>query len=185
MIKRRVFRKICFLLTAVSCAVFLLAACSGQTEETGAELAEEEARNGPEEGEYTFQDVEGNEYEAPLLSDVPKCTYDLSKIKTDEETGVKSFHDEENGVTARFGIDVSEFQGEEIDWNQVIFKGLTIQGIYGRKMYETWYKMAAMVQSGLDLTPLITHRFHYTEFEKGFEAMNSGKSGKVILSWED
>ena len=73
----------------------------------------------------------------------------------------------------------------KIDWNQVIFKGLTIQGIYGRKMYETWYKMAAMVQSGLDLTPLITHRFHYTEFEKGFEAMNSGKSGKVILSWED
>ena len=52
-------------------------------------------------------------------------------------------------------------------------------------MYETWYKMAAMVQSGLDLTPLITHRFHYTEFEKGFEAMKSGKSGKVILSWED
>ena len=73
----------------------------------------------------------------------------------------------------------------KIDWNQVIFKGLTIQGIYGRKMYETWYKMAAMVQSGLDLTPLITHRFHYTEFEKGFEAMNTGKSGKVILSWED
>ncbi len=72
-----------------------------------------------------------------------------------------------------------------IDWNQVIFKGLTLQGIYGRKMYETWYKMAAMVESGLDLTPIITHRFHYTDFEKGFAAMNTGKSGKVILSWEE
>jgi threonine 3-dehydrogenase len=73
----------------------------------------------------------------------------------------------------------------QIDWNQVIFKGLTLQGIYGRKMYETWYKMAAMVESGLDLTPIITHRFHYTDFEKGFAAMNTGKSGKVILSWEE
>jgi threonine 3-dehydrogenase len=70
-----------------------------------------------------------------------------------------------------------------IDWNQVIFKGLTIQGIYGRKMYETWYKMMTMVEGGLDLTPIITHRLHYTEFEKGFEAMNSGKAGKVVLDW--
>lgn len=70
-----------------------------------------------------------------------------------------------------------------IDWNQVIFKGLTIQGIYGRKMFETWYKMTAMIEGGLDLTPMITHRYHYTEFEKGFEAMNSGKSGKVVLDW--
>lgn len=72
--------------------------------------------------------------------------------------------------------------GTVIDWNGVIFKGLTLQGIYGRKM-DTWYKMAAMIQSGLDLTPVITHRFHYTEFDKGFEAMNSGKSGKVVLDW--
>ena len=109
MIKNRGFHRIGLLLAAVPCAVFLLAACSGQAEETGAELAEEEARNGPEDGEYIFQDAEGNEYEAPLLPDVPKCTYDLTKIRTDEETGRKSFHDEENGVTARFGIDVSEF----------------------------------------------------------------------------
>ena len=74
--------------------------------------------------------------------------------------------------------------GTVIDWNDVIFKGLNIQGIYGRKMFETWYKMIAMIQAGLDLTPIITHRYHYTEFEKGFEAMNSGHSGKVILSWE-
>ena len=74
--------------------------------------------------------------------------------------------------------------GTVIDWNDVIFKGLNIQGIYGRKMFETWYKMIAMIQAGLDLTPVITHRYHYTEFEKGFEAMNSGHSGKVILSWE-
>ncbi|MBQ3924655.1 MAG: L-threonine 3-dehydrogenase, partial [Firmicutes bacterium] len=66
----------------------------------------------------------------------------------------------------------------------VIFKGLTLQGIYGRKMYETWYKMMSMVEAGFDLHPVITHRFNYTDFEKGFEAMNSGQSGKVILSWE-
>ncbi len=73
--------------------------------------------------------------------------------------------------------------GTVIDWNDVIFKGLTLQGIYGRKMYETWYKLMAMIEAGLDLSPIITHRFHYTEFEKGFAAMNSGESGKVILDW--
>lgn len=73
--------------------------------------------------------------------------------------------------------------GTVIDWNDVIFKGLTLQGIYGRKMYETWYKLMAMLEAGLDLSPIITHRFHYTDFEKGFEAMNSGQSGKVILDW--
>ncbi len=73
----------------------------------------------------------------------------------------------------------------EIDWNTVVFNGLTIKGIYGREMYETWYKMTSMIQSGLDITPVITHRFHYTEFEKGFEVMRSGNSGKVILKWTD
>ena len=73
--------------------------------------------------------------------------------------------------------------GTVIDWNDVIFKWLTLQGIYGRKMYETWYKLMAMIEAGLDLSPIITHRFHYTEYEKGFEAMNSGHSGKVILDW--
>ena len=71
-----------------------------------------------------------------------------------------------------------------IDWNKVVFNMLTIKGIYGREMYETWYKMTVMVQSGLDISPIITHRFHYTEFAKGFEVMQSGMSGKVILDWQ-
>jgi len=70
-----------------------------------------------------------------------------------------------------------------IDWNQVVFNMLTIKGIYGREMYETWYKMTVMLESGLDIRPVITHRLHYTEFEKGFEAMLSGQSGKVVLNW--
>ena len=70
-----------------------------------------------------------------------------------------------------------------IDWNKVIFKGLFIKGIYGREMFETWYKMAALIQSGLDLTPIITHRFGIDEFQQGFDAMRSGQSGKVILNW--
>ena len=71
-----------------------------------------------------------------------------------------------------------------IDWNQVIFKGLFIKGIYGREMFETWYKMAALIQSGLDLSPIITHRFGIDDFQKGFDAMRSGQSGKVVLSWD-
>jgi threonine 3-dehydrogenase len=70
-----------------------------------------------------------------------------------------------------------------IDWNLVVFNMLTIKGIYGREMYETWYKMTVMVQSGLDIRPIITHRLHYTEFQKGFDVMMSGQSGKVILDW--
>ena len=69
-----------------------------------------------------------------------------------------------------------------VDMNDIIGKGLTLQGIYGRKM-DNWHKMSYMVQGGLDLTPVITHRFHYTDFEQGFEAMHSGKSGKVVLNW--
>ncbi|MFB3893183.1 MAG: L-threonine 3-dehydrogenase [Phycisphaerae bacterium] len=73
----------------------------------------------------------------------------------------------------------------EIDWNTVVFNGLTLKGIYGREMYETWYKMTVMIQSGLDITPIITHRFHYTEFVKAFEVMRSGQSGKVVLDWQE
>ena len=72
-----------------------------------------------------------------------------------------------------------------IDWNIVVFNMLTIKGIYGREMYETWYKMTVMIQSGLDIAPVITHRFHYTQFQEGFAAMKSGDSGKVILNWKD
>lgn len=71
----------------------------------------------------------------------------------------------------------------EIDWNLVVFNGLTIKGIYGREMYETWYKMTKMIEGGLDITPVITHRFHYTEFEEAFAVMRSGQSGKVVLTW--
>jgi len=72
-----------------------------------------------------------------------------------------------------------------IDWNTVIFNMLTIKGIYGREMYETWYKMTMLIQGGLDIAPLITHRFPYTEFQKGFDAMRSGNSGKVVLTWKN
>jgi threonine 3-dehydrogenase len=84
------------------------------------------------------------------------------------------------GKIAMLGIPAEEIA---IDWNTVVFNMLTIKGIYGREMYETWYKMTVFIQSGLDLSPVITHRFHYSEFEKGFEVMMSGQSGKVILDW--
>jgi len=72
-----------------------------------------------------------------------------------------------------------------IDWNTVVFSMLTIKGIYGREMYETWYKMTMMLQSGLDIRPVITHRFHYADFHKGFDVMISGQAGKVILNWRE
>jgi threonine 3-dehydrogenase len=72
-----------------------------------------------------------------------------------------------------------------IDWNKVVFNMLTIKGIYGREMYETWYKMSVMLESGLNIRPVITHRLHYTEFEKGFKAMLEGQCGKVILHWQN
>jgi threonine 3-dehydrogenase len=71
----------------------------------------------------------------------------------------------------------------EMDWRQVIFNMITIKGIYGREMYETWYKMTVLLESGVDISPVITHRFDHTEFEKGFEAMMSGMTGKVVLDW--
>ena len=74
-------------------------------------------------------------------------------------------------------------QNADVDINELIFRSLRMTGVYGRRMFETWYKMGAMIEAGLDLTPMITHRFHFKDFEKGFEAMNSGQSGKVILDW--
>lgn len=75
--------------------------------------------------------------------------------------------------------------GTNIDWNQVIFKMLTLKGIYGREMFETWYKMGSMLQSGLNLEPIITHRFPVSQFEEAFEIMASGKSGKIVLDWTE
>jgi threonine 3-dehydrogenase len=74
-------------------------------------------------------------------------------------------------------------KGMQMDWNQVIFKGLQIKGIYGREMFETWYKMASLIQAGLDISPIITHQMSIDDYQKGFEIMNSGQSGKVILNW--
>ena len=84
------------------------------------------------------------------------------------------------GKIAMLGIPPSDMA---IDWNQVIFKGLQIKGIYGREMFETWYKMVSLLQSGLDISPIITHHFNIDDFQKGFDVMGSGKSGKVILEW--
>ena len=72
-----------------------------------------------------------------------------------------------------------------IDWNLVVFNQLTIKGIYGREMYETWYKMTALIQSGLDISPVITHRFPYTQFNEAIELMKSGNSGKIVLDWSE
>ncbi|WP_105101429.1 L-threonine 3-dehydrogenase [Microbulbifer pacificus] len=85
------------------------------------------------------------------------------------------------GKIAMLGIPPGEMA---IDWSQVIFKGLILKGIYGREMFETWYKMASLIQSGLDLSPIITHQFPVDEYQKGFETMGSGESGKVILNWQ-
>jgi threonine 3-dehydrogenase len=84
------------------------------------------------------------------------------------------------GKIAMLGIPAKEMT---MEWKQVIFNMLTIKGIYGREMYETWYQMTVMLESGLDITPVITHRYKYDEYEKGFDAMRSGSSGKVILDW--
>jgi threonine 3-dehydrogenase len=91
---------------------------------------------------------------------------------------LKAMH--HGGRVALLGIPPSDVA---IDWNEVIFKGLVIKGIYGREMFETWYKMSAMLQSGLDITPIITHRFAIDDYRQAFEVMNSGRSGKVILDW--
>jgi len=84
------------------------------------------------------------------------------------------------GRIALLGIPTGELA---IDWSTVIFKMITLKGIYGREMYEKWYLMQSMLQTGLDITPVITHRYRYTEFQEGFEVMRSGQSGKVILDW--
>lgn len=91
---------------------------------------------------------------------------------------LKAMH--HGGRVAVLGIPPSDVA---IDWNEVIFKGLVIKGIYGREMFETWYKMASMLQSGLDISPIITHRFAIDDYQRAFETMNSGRSGKVILDW--
>lgn len=84
------------------------------------------------------------------------------------------------GKVAMLGIPPADMA---MDWTQVIFKGLVIKGVYGREMFETWYKMASLIQSGLDLSPMVTHHFKVDDFQQGFDTMRSGQSGKVILDW--
>jgi threonine 3-dehydrogenase len=85
------------------------------------------------------------------------------------------------GKIAMLGIPSEEIA---ISWNDVIFSMLTIRGVYGREMYETWYQMSVMIESGLSIDPVITHRFSYKNFEEGFRIMNTGNCGKIILDWE-
>jgi threonine 3-dehydrogenase len=85
------------------------------------------------------------------------------------------------GHVAMLGIPPGD---STIDWHQVIFKGLTLKGIYGREIFETWYKMTSMLQSGLEISPILTHHFPVARFEEGFQVMRSGQSGKVVLDWE-
>ena len=102
------------------------------------------------------------------MSGVPKAFADMLR------------HMNHGGKIALLGIPPENMA---IDWNQEIFKGLEIKGIYGREMFETWYKMVAMLQSGLDLSPIITHHYAVEQFETAFATMQSGQSGKVILDW--
>lgn len=167
------FLRNCLMPVLAGFTLLFLSACSKEVTETGAEpddgdeaggihIIFDEASDGEEEELYQFKDVEGNEYEASLLESVPKCTYDFSHLVTDEETGYKSFEDEENGVTARFGIDVSEFQGEEIDWKQVkdsgvefvlIRLGYRAYGDTGALVLDAMYEqnMENALEAGLDV----------------------------------
>jgi threonine 3-dehydrogenase len=91
---------------------------------------------------------------------------------------LKAMH--HGGKVALLGIPPGD---TAIDWNQVIFKGLVLKGVYGREMFETWYKMSSMIQSGLNVSPIITHHFGIDDFQEAFEVMNSGQSVKVIMDW--
>ena len=110
--------------------------------------------------------------------------FDVGLEMSGNPTALRSMIDvmAHGGKIAMLGIPSEEIA---IDWNRVVFNQLTIRGIYGREMYETWYKMTVMLESGLDISPVITHRMHWCDFEDGFAAMRSGNSGKVILDWTD
>ena len=126
----------------------------------------------------------------PLKEDLKTAMNDLGMIGFDiglECSGAPAAfnqlveHMYNSGKISLLGILPSSTQ---VDWNRIIFKGLTLKGIYGREMYETWYHMEQMLMSGMDLSPIITHRFSIDEFQKGFDVMEEGNCGKVILSWD-
>ncbi|GAC21913.1 L-threonine 3-dehydrogenase [Paraglaciecola arctica] len=109
--------------------------------------------------------------------------FDVGLEMSGVPTALRDMLDKMNngGKIAMLGIPPNDVA---IDWNQVIFKGLMIKGVYGREMFETWYKMASLIQSGLDLKPMVTHQFAIDDFQQGFDVMGSGQSGKVILNWQ-
>lgn len=108
--------------------------------------------------------------------------FDIGLEMSGNKNGIRDMLQNMNsgGKIAMLGIPPTEVA---IDWNLVIFKGLTIKGIYGREMFETWHKMISMLQSGLDISPIITHRYKIDDYQQGFDAMNTGQSGKVVLDW--
>jgi len=144
-----------------------------------------------------------NPYRLELASNIGNCrTVNITQEKLEDvtkELGMREGFDvalEMSGNPAAFNTMLNNMchggkiallgilpSKTEIDWNLVVFNGLNIKGIYGREMYETWYKMTSMIQTGLDISPVITHRFDFKDFEEGFQIMRSGKSGKVILNW--
>ncbi len=130
-------------------------------------------------GEKNIVIIDVNEYRLALGK---KLTPDVITVNVANETAFNTMIDHmDNGAKiALLGIHSGK---TVIDWDKVVFNGLTIQGIYGRKMFEAWYKMMSMLKTGLNVDDIITHRFHFTEFEKGFEVMNAGNAGKVILDW--
>lgn len=108
--------------------------------------------------------------------------FDVGLEMSGSESALTSMVDnmDNGGKIALLGIHSGDTR---INWDKVVFNGLTIQGIYGREMFDTWYKMMSMLQTGLDIEKVITHRFHFRDFDKGFAAMQDGKSGKVVLDW--
>ena len=110
-----------------------------------------------------------------------KVEAEIVEIRDNSEAVVKAKTMNNGGKVSLLGILPPSTQ---INWSDVIFKGLFLKGIYGREMFETWYKMGAMIEAGLDISPIITHRFKIDDFQKGFDAMRSGQSGKVVLDWE-
>jgi threonine 3-dehydrogenase len=117
------------------------------------------------------------------MTDINDYRLDLAtRMGASQTLNVTCANDSIDGVIANLGILPAPV---EIDWNDVIFKGLNLQGIYGRKMFETWYKSVAMLQSGLDVSPVITHHFSIIEFKEAFDVMAFGQAGKVVLDWTD
>ena len=109
--------------------------------------------------------------------------FDVGLEMSGSEAGFASMVDNmaHGGKIAILGLPAGDVR---IDWHKVIFNMLTLKGVYGREIFETWYKMQVFIQSGLDLTPIITHRFKADDFEQGFAAMLSGEAAKVVLNWE-